>query len=336
MRFYPVFIPTLNRFVHFRECVESLANCTHADKTELVIGLDYPPSEKYVEGYKLIKNYIPSIQGFAKVTVFEHQENLGPCGNWDFLVRYCETNYDAYIGTEDDNIFAPAFLDYMNKALEFYYNDLNILTVGGYNTIAAYNQGECTCYLSMDNNAWGIGCWVHKEMKITKIFNDASYFKHIVHSSNEGLKIINTYPALYMMLNDMTKLNESWPDVKRTTINILFNKYQLRPAISLVRNCGYDGSGIHCGGSDEFNLSSQPISNEMTFDIKNVQGSPNTKNNIKVLYYHTLSKDPQRRDAQLKKIFILYKTNTNKFFRYRGELSSFMRKIKGRLLTSLT
>ena len=139
MRFYPVLIPTLNRFGHFWECVESLANCTHADKTELVIGLDYPPSEKYVEGYRLIKNFIPSIQGFAKVTVFEHQENLGPCGNWNFLVRYCESNYDAYIGTEDDNIFAPAFLDYMNKALKLYYNDENILTVGGYNTIEAYD-----------------------------------------------------------------------------------------------------------------------------------------------------------------------------------------------------
>ena len=48
MTFYPVVIPTLNRFDHFRNCVESLVRCTHADKTELIIGLDFPPYEKYI------------------------------------------------------------------------------------------------------------------------------------------------------------------------------------------------------------------------------------------------------------------------------------------------
>lgn len=46
MKYYPVLIPTLNRFQHFKECVESLAVCTHADKTELLIGLDYSPDKK--------------------------------------------------------------------------------------------------------------------------------------------------------------------------------------------------------------------------------------------------------------------------------------------------
>ena len=46
----PILIPTLNRYEHFKRCVESLAKCTHAEKTELVIGLDYPPSERYQKG----------------------------------------------------------------------------------------------------------------------------------------------------------------------------------------------------------------------------------------------------------------------------------------------
>ena len=52
----PIIIPTLNRFTHFKNCVESLAACTNADKTELIIGLDYPPSEKYVDGWIKIKD----------------------------------------------------------------------------------------------------------------------------------------------------------------------------------------------------------------------------------------------------------------------------------------
>lgn len=47
---YPILIPTLDRYEHFKKCIESLAKNTHANKTELVIGLDYPPSEKYMDG----------------------------------------------------------------------------------------------------------------------------------------------------------------------------------------------------------------------------------------------------------------------------------------------
>lgn len=40
--FAPVIIPTLCRYEHFKECLESLSRCTWAEKTEVYIGLDYP------------------------------------------------------------------------------------------------------------------------------------------------------------------------------------------------------------------------------------------------------------------------------------------------------
>src|SRR5574344_2091111 len=101
MNYYPVLIPTLCRYDHFYRCVESLSKNTYADKTELVIGLDYPPSDKYREGYEKIKAYIPTIKGFRKVTVFEHDHNLGANDNFFFLRDYCLWKYDAYIITED-------------------------------------------------------------------------------------------------------------------------------------------------------------------------------------------------------------------------------------------
>lgn len=58
LNYAPILIPTLNRYEHIRRCVESLSRCTHADKTELVIGLDFPPSEKYIERWKRIDAYL--------------------------------------------------------------------------------------------------------------------------------------------------------------------------------------------------------------------------------------------------------------------------------------
>lgn len=54
--FSPVLICTLNRYVHFKRCIESLSACTYADKTDLFIGLDYPLKDEHWEGYLIIKD----------------------------------------------------------------------------------------------------------------------------------------------------------------------------------------------------------------------------------------------------------------------------------------
>ena len=89
----PFIIPTLNRYDHFRQCLESLEKCTGADKTDVYIGLDFPLSDKYVEGWKKIDNYISGKEksnGFKHLIVFRRQKNcglVGSKGNLGFYVR---------------------------------------------------------------------------------------------------------------------------------------------------------------------------------------------------------------------------------------------------------
>ena len=45
--FAPVLIPTLNRYEHFKRCLESLERCTWAEKTDVYVALDFPPSDKF-------------------------------------------------------------------------------------------------------------------------------------------------------------------------------------------------------------------------------------------------------------------------------------------------
>jgi len=318
MNYYPILIPTLNRYHHFKECVESLSRCKHADKTELIIGLDYPPSEVYEEGFRQIKSYIPIIEGFGKVTVFEHTANLGPGGNMRFLIDYCKKFYGAFIVTEDDNVFSPSFLDYMNQALDLFWDNERIITVSGYNDEAAYNQGKFTCYLSKDNCAWGIGHWFHKEEQLKTILGNFDFFKHVVYSRNEARKILTTYPVLYSMLNDMVLEELRWGDVMRTTVNIVKETFQLKPAISLVRNCGYDGSGVNCGLNDNFNRSHQLISNSFSFDFSIGVGPFDTEINRHTLYYYNLPKDTNDAEKTLAHCKRLYCINTSPFaFLYR-------------------
>ena len=58
MTYYPIIIPTLNRYEKLKACIDSLTQSEEAKYTELVIGLDYPPADKYIDGWKKIYEYI--------------------------------------------------------------------------------------------------------------------------------------------------------------------------------------------------------------------------------------------------------------------------------------
>lgn len=261
MTYYPVIIATLNRYEHFKRCVESLSRNTHADKTELVIGLDYPPAEKYREGYEKIKAYIPMISGFEKVTVFVHEKNFGADGNFTFLLNYVWQHYDAVIISEDDNVFSPCFLDYMNKALKYYWNDERVMGVSGFLFESFYGKISKPLLFNYDNNAWGSGAWKHKYRPIIP-----ENYVEVIMSFSKSWKIFTVSPSILAMLTNMVRGKHIWADVSWSVLNILNNTYQLRPSYSLVRNTGLDGSGLHCGTEDPYDLAHQEISSELTFD----------------------------------------------------------------------
>ena len=50
MIYAPIYIPTLCRYEHFKQCIESLAQCEGASETEVYVALDYPAKESHLEG----------------------------------------------------------------------------------------------------------------------------------------------------------------------------------------------------------------------------------------------------------------------------------------------
>lgn len=241
--YHPVIIPTLNRYEHLRRCVESLSRNTYADKTELVIGLDYPPSPKYEDGYRKIKDYLPTITGFKKVTVFEREKNLGAVQNNQLLMDYVFRRYGAVISTEDDNEFSPCFLDYMNKMLVMYWDWEGIYNVSGYLPPALEGLSSTNLIFTKEYNAWGGGTWRHRNPSFEK---RRELVYRILHNKRMSWKSFRIYPACFRMMLKMVKSDAMWGDVTKTQLNIFNNTFQVRPAMSLSRNWGYDGSGVNC------------------------------------------------------------------------------------------
>lgn len=247
--YYPVIIPTLNRYEHFKRCVESLQSNTHAEKTELVIGIDYPPNDKYVYGWRKICDYSKNIIGFKKVTIFFREENLGPRENCNRLKEYVLANYDAYIVTEDDNVFSPNFLDFIDQGLNIYKKDKTILAICGYMSPITFNQidySNTTVVKIQEYETWGYGRWGDRDEELAFFMPD-NYMEFICRH-RKYLRKLHKYPRnLYQLL--------FWPlfnprlngkvDFALSCYCKLNGKYTINPISSLVRNEGNDGTGVN-------------------------------------------------------------------------------------------
>ena len=130
MIYAPILITTLNRYECLRRCIESLQKNSWADKTELFISVDYPPTDKYVDGYNKIKKYLnKNIEGFKKVHVYFQEENLGVIQNCEWLRQLVCEKSNRYIFLEDDNELAPGFIEFCDKGLELFKDDESILAL---------------------------------------------------------------------------------------------------------------------------------------------------------------------------------------------------------------
>lgn len=256
MKYAPIIIPTLNRYEHLYRCIESLRHNTGVRETSLIISVDYPPSDKYREGREKICQYLElGISGFKDVTVLYQEKNLGSINNGKYLEKYVSERYDTYIFSEDDNEFAPNFLEYINKGLEKYEKDDSIIAVCG-SGIGAKPEGDSNnIFKTHIYGAYGVGFWVRKKKGIEeKVSWD--YLKNICKKSVGLYNLFQKDSSLIYALQDaLIKKRKIYfsEDGGLVLIDMTYklytyteNKYVICPYIPKVRNWGYDGSGSNC------------------------------------------------------------------------------------------
>lgn len=266
----PVIIPTLCRFDHFQQCIESLSHCTWADKTEVYVALDYPAKDSHWEGYKKIKNYLENTSlNFKKLHVVVRERNygFGPNGNLRTLLRPIMEQYESFIMSEDDNIFSPNFLVFINKGLTKFKDDKSVLAINGYRHFYPIQKKSNTFFRqNVDFSAWGYGIW----SETFKSLPPCDYFK-----TNFSLK---TFFRIKQNVGKNRALDywsyyfrpfKAWFDAPMSVYAYLNNMDIIMPAeVSLVRNIGWDGSGEHCDTMDSLAQKhlTQKISEEKDFE----------------------------------------------------------------------
>lgn len=250
--FAPVIIPTLCRFEHFKQCIESLMKCTWAGETDVYIGIDYPIKKAHWDGYGKICKYIDEIKTlhtFKSLNIIKREKNYG-CGSNGNLVKLKEYVFsfsDRLIVSEDDNVFSPAFLDYINKGLEIYQNNKDVIAICGYRNFYNFKfKNNTIAKQNVDFVAWGYGYWKDRAKEIQTITPQWFRSQFTLKKFYDFCKSNGNYRGLCWLQYALRPMTGFYmPDDGISVYMGLCRKYTIMPFESLVKNIGTDGSGEH-------------------------------------------------------------------------------------------
>lgn len=262
----PIVLFVYNRLWHTQQTIEALKANSFANQSDLIIysdGANNNIQESHNKEWLAInsvRNYLKELSGFKSIKIIERDKNWGLAANIIEGVSETVKKYGRIIVLEDDIVTSPAFLSFMNQALDFYKDKSKVWHISGWNySIKTENLGDTFLWKMM--NCWGWATWsdrweyFHKD---TDHFLEAFKNKTIKKEFNLD-NSINFYS--HLELNKNGKLN-TWA-IYWYSVIFENNGLSLNPTITYVTNIGFDGSGTNCGET-EF---SQQLRNNTLFDV---------------------------------------------------------------------
>lgn len=286
MKYAPIRIPTLYRSVHFIRLIESLKRNSWAKYTEVYVGLDYPPGEKYRKGWKEICDYLDTgdFSAFAAFHVIKRTENYGASRNTtDLIYRIYDHGHDRCISLEDDLEVSPNFIEYMDKCLDTFEGDRDVVCVTGYSYPVDWKVSKDATCMCQDFNAstWGRGTWRKKSDDYRPYIYAGGMLKNLseVVESKKYLRMVDACQKEYIraaLWPSHARLMSKCTDIGMRAYLAVAGKYCISPLVSKVRNHGFDGSGLYCQdithldgkAAGTYNYPEQPIDESDSFEIR--------------------------------------------------------------------
>ena len=246
----PIVLFVYNRLDHTILTINSLKNNFLADKSILYIYSDAPKNKKDIESVSAVRNYIKKTIGFKKITIIERNNNMGLADSIIDGVSSIVNKYKKVIVLEDDLVTSKYFLTFLNESLNEHVNNKNIMSIAGYSfPIEIPKNYNYDVYIFYRCMSWGWATWkdrwdnVDWSMKnINEILTNVKFKKEFSRGGED------LYPMLIRQLKG--KVN-SWA-IRWCLNHYKTNSSCLYPVNSLVKNIGFDGTGVHCGVDPSF------------------------------------------------------------------------------------
>jgi len=235
----PIVLFVYNRPWHTLQTLEALAANELADQSTLYIFCDGPKENANTEDLNKIeevRKVIKQKKWCHEVHFIERQTNKGLANSVIDGVTEIVNQYGRIIVLEDDLVTAKGFLKFMNEALEVYEKSCHVFSVTGFTF--PLNTKEVCCFLSpLATSSWGWATWSAK----WKAFDKEISLKSQIQEHHEMRLRFNFGFSDYASMLDNSN---SWA-IRWYYSVFIRNGLGIFPSKSLVKNIGFDGSGVH-------------------------------------------------------------------------------------------
>jgi hypothetical protein len=251
----PIAMFVYNRPWHLQKTIAALQKNELAADSDLVIFADGLRRASHAESFNRVRKILQQpISGFRRVEICSLTENYGLARNIISGVSQIIDQYGEIIVLEDDMLTSPYFLRFMNEGLDFYRNDLQVISLHGYVYPVEAELPETFFIRGAD--CWGWATWKRGwclfEPDGAKLLA-ALKKRRLTHLFDFG----GNYPYSQMLKRQIAGRNDSWA-IRWYASAFLQNKLSLYPGRSLIYNIGNDGEGTHCMNNDRYHTVVSP------------------------------------------------------------------------------
>jgi hypothetical protein len=260
MNYAPIVLFVYNRLWHTRQTLEALKENELANSSDLFIFSDGAKNSEAIAAVEEVRKYIKNVGGFKSVSIIERDENYGLADSIIEGVTSLCNEFGRVIVIEDDVVTSPFFLQYMNEALDIYANDPMVASVHGYWYPIDEDMPET--FFLRGASCWGWATW-SRGWDIFEADGQKLLDEMKIQKLNHTFDLDGAMAYTQMLKDQINGKNNSWA-IRWHAATFLANKFQLSPGTSLVRNIGFDGSGINSRESDKYDVSlaTKPIAIE--------------------------------------------------------------------------
>lgn len=247
----PIALFVYNRLLHTMHTMEALQKNHGARESILYVFSDGPRSGADEEGVAAVRNYVKEVAGFANVVVVERERNLGLARSLTSGIDAVLSAHESIIVLEDDLVTSPYFLQFMDDALRCYEHEEQVAAIHGYTFPLGIPLPDT--FFLRNTGCWGWGTW----RRAWALFEpDGRKLLEQLRNSrlSTNFDMHGAYPYTRMLEDQVNGRIDSWA-VRWHASTFLSNKFTLYPGVSLVKNIGHDGSGMHCGTSKFYDVS---------------------------------------------------------------------------------
>lgn len=260
---------TYNRSVHTEKVLEALQHNTILPE-KLYIFQDGLKSEAHRQEWGKVNTLIKGID-YCPVEIKVSNVNKGLAESIVSGINYVFAEYDAVIVLEDDCVPMPGFMQFMTQCFELYEKNENIYSVSGYAFPVLLKSAAYDAYFCGRISSWGWGTWKNRWEKYEQNYEMIRRLK----KSQEGSRQLALWGSDLegQLVDRMTGGNDSWAVF--WALKVIENQgLCVNPYVSLIDNIGHDGTGVHCGVSESFEVTlDRSVKTEYNLPIAHHDGS---------------------------------------------------------------